>query len=282
VLIVRNGRIVYELYARNDKEQLRDVWSVTKSVLSALIGIAINEGFIESIDTKMIEYFPEYSGSEINQEIKKISLRHLLTMSSGIAQEEMEEVSRAIFNRPLKNEPGKAFFYNNMGPHLLSIILTRSTGLTALDFAKKYLFGPMGIRDVSWSATILAGVIYSQGGYGLRMTTRDLAKFGYLYLNNGMWEDKQIIPVDWVLNSSRLQIEVPKSSWYFMEKYGLLWWSRSTGNHPSFTALGTGGQYVYVVPDLDIVAVITTLYFDKNETSYLPIIDNFIVSPSRD
>jgi len=277
VLLIRHGYIVFEYYAQDDPEKLRTIWWVTKSVLSSLTGIVVRQGFIKSIDEPILSYFPEYTKDRVNQKSKEISIRHLLTMSSGIDQEEQDSLVRPdIFSRSLRNDPGKEFFYNDIGPQLLSMILTKATGLSAADIAKKFLFGPIGISIFNWSMNNIGGVNCSEGGYGLQMTTRDLAKLGFLYLNNGVWDKTQIVPLDWILESTKKQIEVPKSSWYFINGYGYFWWIRSIENHSAFTALGYGGQYIYVIPDLDIVVVITTLDAE-NESSYLQIIDSFIV-----
>lgn len=278
MLIVRHGYIVLEYYALNDIEQHRYVWSITKSVLSALIGIAVEKGKIQSIDQQIIDFFPEYTNDDIDPEARNITIRHLLDMSSGIAKDQTSsDINMALFMGPLSSAPGTVFFYNNLGVDLLSMILTKKTGLTALDFGKINLFSPLGISYTNWPSRQIQGVTYSLGGYGLEMTTRDLAKFGYLYLNNGMWDSEPVISSDWVQTSTKQQIDVPASSWYFIDNYGYLWWIRSIANHASYTALGAGGQYIYIIPDLDIVTVITTSDSPEREYLYLPIIDNYVV-----
>ena len=277
VLIVRHGYIVFEYYALDDPEKLREIWSVTKSVLSALTGIAVQRGYIKSIDLPIIGFFPEYSSGAINQKSNAISIRHLMTMSSGITTDENDsDVKPDLFYRNLRNDPGVEFFYNNLGAQLLSMVLTKTTSLSAHDFAKKQLFEPLGISSTEWSARRVGENSYSEGGYGLRMTTRDLAKFGYLYLNNGIWDKKELVPSDWIRNSTSRQIDVPESLWYFMREYGLFWWIRHNKTYASFTGMGWQGQYLYVIPDLDIVAAITALDAD-NESLYLQIIDNYVV-----
>jgi CubicO group peptidase (beta-lactamase class C family) len=278
VLVVRHGYIVLEQYPLNDKAKLREVYSVTKSVLSALVGIAIKDGYLESIDQKIVDFFPEYISNDMNEKVSKVTIRHLLTMSDGIAKDEEDSnVSKDIFTGPLRNEPGESFFYNNLSPQILSMILTRATGLKAIDYGKKHLFELIGISDVEWSFNLDSRGMYSEGGYGLKVSTEDLAKIGYLYLNRGTWDRMQVLPREWVSSSTQRQIEVPESSWYFINAYGLLWWIRTINNRTSFTALGWAGQYIYVIPDLDIVVVITTLDAPNNEVSYLSIIDNFVV-----
>jgi CubicO group peptidase (beta-lactamase class C family) len=278
MLLVRHGYVVFEFYKSNDKYARRDVWSITKSFLSALIGIALSKGYIQSIDQRVIDYFPECKSGVLNPDVNRISIRHLLTMSSGMSSDVIDStVSTDIFSKPLWHQPGERFFYNNLDAQLLSIILTKTTGLTAFEFAKKNLFSVMGINDVSWSSQKMLEATYSDGGFGIQISTTDSAKLGLLYLNQGVWERMQIVAAEWVTNSTQRQIEVPKTDWYFIENYGYLWWIRSIHSHNSYTALGAGGQYIYVVPDLDVVAVVTSSDTIENEASYLNIIDRYII-----
>jgi CubicO group peptidase (beta-lactamase class C family) len=275
VLIIRHGYIVFEQYYMGDQGTPRTVWSVTKSVVSALVGIAIREGYLKNVDQKMVEFFPEYVSTDMNPDVNKVTIHHLLTMSGGVAKEEDEGFSREVFQRTLRNDPGKEFFYNNLGPDILSLIITKTSGLKCIDFGKKYLFEPLGISNIAWSSSTASGVSYSPGGYGLQLTARDMAKLGYLYLNQGTWDKKQVVPSEWVEASSREQIKTPESE-DWLEDYGYLWWIRPKPNHSAYSAVGFGGQYIYVIPDLDIVTVITTLGSDEDTPSYLAIMDNYV------
>ncbi len=285
LLVVRHVRIVYERYFQGDRDTLRPLWSVTKSVLSMLISIALAEGRIRSIDQPMLDYFPEYAGRPLDPRAGSITLRHLLTMSDGISSQGLDfSLSQEKLAGPLRHAPGAAFYYNSMSPQILSIILSRSTGRKAKDFALQELFLPLGIRDLEWPEQ--DG--HNLGAFGLELTSRDLAKLGLLMLNRGRWEGRQIVPPEWIAEATRPQIRVPRSAEfaaltgaYFVDQYGYYWWARPQADPPAFMAQGYGGQFLYVVPDLDLVAVITTNDRDRKENlhalGYLALIDRHVV-----
>ena len=285
LLVARHGYIVYERYFQGDQDTPRTLWSVTKSVLSTLIGIALAEGRIRSIDQPMLDFFPELSARPLNPEVRRITLRHLLTMSDGISREGLDFLlTEDKLSVPLQYGPGANFYYNSMSPQVLSIILTRTTGLKARDFAMKRLFQPLGIPEVRWFQ--VDG--YSLGAFGLELTTRDLAKIGYLLLNEGRWDGRQIVPPAWVAEATRPHIRVPRSAKfialtgpYFVDQYGYYWWVRPRQIPPAYMAQGYGGQFLYIVPELDLVTVITANDQDSKENlhalGYLALIDDYIV-----
>jgi CubicO group peptidase (beta-lactamase class C family) len=160
------------------------------------------------------------------------------------------------------------------------MLITRTTGLKALDFGKKHLFEPIGISSVRWSEAHGD----SEGATGMALTARDMAKIGYLYLNNGTWEGKQIIPEEWVRESTRVQIKVPSVPYFSIHlDYGFLWWIHSVGDHDAFSAVGFGGQYITVVPELDLVVVITTTEASHTKAPrYLSIIEDYIMPSVQD
>lgn len=269
VLVIRHGYIVHEQYYLGDRTELRTLYSITKSILSSLIGIAVDMKLINGLDMEMISYFSEYSSKELNPQARKITIRNLLTMASGLDQSSPLETS---LMRKFKNEPGKVFEYNEMDPQTLSIILTKTTGLKAVDFANRYLFEPLGITEIQWSTTGK----FSSGGDGLMMTSRDAAKIGYLYLNKGVWDKMQLIPTEWVSASTKKQIRPDESTETVLGDYGLFWWTRSCRGMSSFYALGYGGQLIYVVPDQDLVAVVTSLGGESDMPLYLGLVDDYI------
>jgi CubicO group peptidase (beta-lactamase class C family) len=257
---------------------------VTKSVLSILIGIALAEGHIRSIDQPMLDFFPEFAGKPLEPEVRNITLRHLLTMSDGISRENLDfSLTEGKLSVPLRHEPGADFYYNSMSPQILSIILTRSTGLKARDFAMKQLFQPLGISEVRW----FEQDGYSLGAFGLELTTRDLAKLGLLFLEEGRWAGRRIVPPEWIAEATRPHIRVPRSAAfaaltgpYFTDQYGFYWWIRPRQQAPAYMAQGYGGQFLYVIPDLDLLVVITTNDEDRKENlhslAYLALIDDYI------
>jgi CubicO group peptidase (beta-lactamase class C family) len=232
----------------------------------------------------MLDFFPELAGKPLDPEVRDITLRHLLTMSDGISREGLDFVlTEGKLCVPLRHAPGADFYYNSMSPQVLSIILTRTTGLTARDFAMKHLFHPLGISEVRWFEQ--GG--YSLGAFGLELTTRDLAKLGQLFLDQGRWAGRRIVPPEWIAEATRPQIRVPRSAEfaaltgpYFVDQYGFYWWVRPRPQAPAYMAQGFGGQFLYIVPTLDLVTVITTNDEDRRENlhalGYLALIDDYI------
>jgi CubicO group peptidase (beta-lactamase class C family) len=268
---VRHGHIVYERYFQGGRDTPRALWSVTKSVLSTLVGIALGRGYLRSVDQPMLDFFPELSGRPLNPEARKITLRHLLTMSDGISREGLDfRLTEGKLSAAFRQEPGTDFYYNSMSPQVLSIILTRATGQKVRDFAMRRLFWPLGIDEVRW----FEQDGFSLGAFGLELTSRDLAKLG--------------LPEGWIAEATRPQIRVPRSAEfaalsgpYFTDQYGYYWWIRPRQGAPAYMAQGFGGQFLYVVPGLDLVTVITANDQDRKENlsslAYLALIDDFVV-----
>ncbi|MGD9091718.1 MAG: serine hydrolase, partial [Anaerolineales bacterium] len=249
VIIVRNGYIVLEGYPNpeygpNDRHVL---WSATKSVTSALIGIAIKEGFIDSINQTMVDFFPERKIEDIDAGKRQITIEHLLTMTPGYQwgdrtgkpMRNNPNPVQFVLDRPMVSDPGREFNYGDGASHLLSAIIGNTTGSSALDFADAYLFEPLGISNVEWKSDP-QGVNF--GGSGLFMTPRDMAKVGYLYLNDGIWEGDQLLPKDWVERSTK---PINVSSWNG-HGYGYQWWTLAQGG--VHFAHGLYGQSIFVIP----------------------------------
>ena len=277
IVVVRNGYIVFENAYIGQASDLRKLYGVTTSVMSTLIGIALKEGYIKSIDQKLIDYFPEYVNEKVAPDVNTITLRHLLTLTDGIAITDGEDsFSNITLTRALRAKPGTEFFYNNMSPQILSIIITKTTGLTALDFGKIYLFTPLGISKIEWQK--LGG--FNSGGYGMLLTSRDMAKIGHLYLKKGYWDGKQILPSEWVTESTSAQIKLPKVLNFSEEfSYGFLWWIHRMSEHEAFSSIGYGGQYISVVPDANIVVALTTDESSHyNAPKYLSLINNYVLT----
>jgi CubicO group peptidase (beta-lactamase class C family) len=276
VLVVRNGYIVFEEYYHREKGDLRALGSATRSITSALIGIAIREGYVAGVDEKMISFFPEFDTEELYPQVREITIRHLLTMTAGFGPDALgiafPDKIQSMLESPLKSIPGDEFAYNSTTSNILSMVITKTTGLMALEFGEEYLFEPLGITDLRWSDMIL----YTYGAGGLRLTTRDMAKIGYLYLNEGMWDGSQIVPKEWVVESTKKQIEVIDSELWIGDGYGYQWWTLSVSGHSTYTAWGGDGQHICVIPDLDMVIAITGRGGDYTN-KYLHIIDNFIL-----
>lgn len=283
MLIVRHGYIVFEQYYIGDQGTPRKVWCVTKGVLSALVGIAIREGYLRGVEQPVMEFFPEYAKQEMNNKINAVTIHHLLTMTGGIAYSASEEFTYEVFRRNPRNAPGSAFFYNEIEPDVLSMIITKATGLTAIDFGNKHLFGPLRITNLAWPSSTASGIGYNDSN-SILLTTRDLAKFGYLYLKKGLWDENQVIPSEWVAASTRDQLNGLDSrgnfhvySLGYFDGCGYFWRVRTKTKYSSWALVGGGGQIVYVLPDLDIVTVITTVDSEANTPDYLAAIEDYVI-----
>jgi CubicO group peptidase (beta-lactamase class C family) len=272
VSVVRHGHLVLDAYVHPYRpDELHEIRSCTKSVVSALIGIAIEEGQIEGVDQPLLELLPGRTVQYLDPAKEAITLEHLLTMSSGlmcrdsylyrwrdlIAMRRSADWIQYMLDLPMAEEPGTWFEYCNGGSFLLSAILQETTGKTAFEYAEERLFGPLGISDVTWPANPQGISI----GWGeMRMRPHDMLKIGYLYLNEGRWAGKQVVPAEWVAASTRKHIDGT-----LQDGYGYQWW---VADGDVYMALGYGGQYILVSSELDMVVVFTSELAEQD--FYLP------------
>ncbi len=244
MMIIRNGYLVLDAYFYPYAlGTVHDLASVTKSVTSALIGIAIDKGYIKNVHQPIVDFFPEYEVEYLDEYKKMLTLEHLLTMRSGFdcgfqpGEQELFEMFESdhwiqyTLNLPMTAEPGIQWAYCSPNIHLLSAIITKTTGMNALDFARKYLFEPLVFGEVIWPSDP-HGINYGWGD--LHITPHDMAKIGYLYLNNGVWEDKPLVSVEWIAKSKPNHVKFQDGG-----GYGYLWWD--PGHTPGFyEAVGRG------------------------------------------
>ena len=250
--------------------------SVSKSVTSALIGIAIRRGEIPGVDAKVMPHFSAFSVAP-DPRRDRMTLRDVLTMRTGIRWDELSAYTDAtndcavmeskddwvgyVLAQPMADEPGKAFLYNSGATELLSHLIRKATGKPADDYAKEHLFAPLGI-EFFWKRTP-TGLADTEGG--LYLTPRDLAKIGYLYLKDGVWDGKRILPEGWVKSSTTSLTATDEKG----IGYGYSWWAlppTGAATHGAFLAWGYGGQLLIVVPELDLIAVFTGWnIYDKPE-----------------
>jgi CubicO group peptidase (beta-lactamase class C family) len=284
ILIVKDGELVFEEYfggylwdyngdqfrgelADFGIDTIHNLASVTKSFTSALVGIAIDHGFIQGVDEKAFAFLPEYAN--LNDERKdKITLAHLLTMTSGLEWNEMQlpysnasndlvqlfivsDPIEYILVKPVVDEPGTKWYYNGGGTNLLGEVIREATGLRMDDFAEKYLFAPLGITDYEWDH-INPDMIHASGN--LKLRPRDMAKLGYLFLNGGMWKGERIVSEEWIEESTKGHVSLSPTG-----EYGYQWWLKTyhsgSKSVDSFYAAGWGGQRIMVFPSLDMVVV---------------------------
>lgn len=270
VLVARDGKLVAEKYYNGKKaHDLFHLRSITKNITSALTGIALSEGYLDSVDVSIKSYFP----GQINGEKEAITIRHLLNMTSGLTWDENKEINGLIdhkipdpldylLSRELSDAPGSTFNYNSLSPHVIARILTEETGKSLPALATENLFRPLGIERYEW-LTDPQGAAW--GGLGLQLTARDLAKFGQLYLNEGNWEGRRLIPASWVRQSAEAQIETysPTSG------YSFLWWTSRNQGTPIYYGQGYGGQALMLIPEKNLLVVAFQEYYVPSEQSAL-------------
>ncbi len=277
VLLVKNNQLILEEYFNEHSVSMQhDLRSTTKSIRSILIGIAIDKGFIESINDPVLKYLKQpIPKKNLDSRKQKITIKHLLTMSSGLDCNDWDSKSKGqedkvykkkdwlqyTLDLPMINEPGEVSNYCSMGVVLLAEIISQASGMSIDKFAEKYLFKSLGIQNVNWGHTTDKEVIPS--GKRLYMTSRDLAKIGQLVLNKGKWNGKQVVSGKWIEEST-----TPKTKITGID-YGFLWW-----NIPfiinekiiiSKTATGNGGQYIMIFPEMDMVAIFTGGAYNSQE-----------------
>jgi len=289
ILVIRNGKIVSEKYYNGyNASKAHNIKSVTKGFLSCMAGIALRDSVLQSLDEKVLDYFPEYIYPNIDQRKYDITIRHLLTMRMGIDTEENNLLQvmatadwiKTTIELPLLSAPGERFRYNTLETHLFSAILTKASGKTSLKFAKTFLTNPMGIEIHDWYTDPQG---YYRGGWDMLMTPRDMAVLGYLYLNHGMLNGVQILPVEWIEASLTKTWAQDSPQWGVLTdyNYGYLWWLGKINGYDMFWALGYGGQMVISFPDLNLI-VVTTAGYDigwdvDQERPILEIVSKYIL-----
>lgn len=285
LLIVRNGYLVSELYVYPySAEQAHWVFSVTKSVIGTLVGIAIQGGYIKDVHQTLFSLLPDQGAGNLDEEKKVITLEDLLTMTSGLDCNENREPGKAVMeaspdwvqfmlDQSMVARPGTKFNYCTSSVQLLSAVLQNATGMSARQFANKTLFAPLGIQpalEARWPSDP-QGI--SIGGYGLALTPREMAKLGYLFLNQGQWDGKTVVPADWIATSTTSHANRGDK-----KEYGYLWWLDPQGKW--FAALGRGGQHIFVYPAENLVVVFTAALPYSNDADLIPLqklLDQYIL-----
>lgn len=287
IVLIRNGYKVLDANFFPYKSNVKHVVnSCTKSITSTLFGIAVEEGLVKSVDTKLLDYYKDRSIKNIDEKKKELALKHLLTMTAGfdwsengsydsndswIQMRNSPDPVQFILDSQVKETPGTSFYYNTGATHLISSIIKNVTGQKTADYAAQKLFGPIGIKDFYWQED-QQGI--NIGGAGLFMTPQDMARFGYLFLQNGVWKDKQVVPENWIKQAVSKKTDTP-SGLAGHYGYGYQWWMNNFGG---YSARGYGGQYIFVLPDYNVVAVFTGALQGSN--FFLPenLVESFIIA----
>jgi CubicO group peptidase (beta-lactamase class C family) len=304
LLVVKNGYLIAEGYFNEGSaKQLSKRASVTKSYTSALVGIALDQGCLKSVDQKMIDFFPELEDKITDPRKKQITIRHMLQMRAGYPWEESDpkywdalwtgEYLSLTEKFPLTSDPGIQFQYSNLTSHWLGIIVARACGKDLKSFGQEHLFSPLDVEVGDWNQDVDG---YYIGCGDIQFTARDMAKFGLLYLNDGQYQGNQIIPAAWVRKSltsysddiNTAGIKSGRLGRYLHNiGYGYQWWSASVGGHHIDFAWGHGGQLIILMDELSMVIVVTAdpfwgkdLHWQawKHEQANINLVGKFIKS----
>lgn len=308
LLVVKNGCLIAEGYFNGGgRDQEARLQSVTKSYTSALVGLALDQGYLSSVDLKMLDFYPELAGQITDPRKEQITIRHLLKMRAGYPWEETDPAlwegllsghyPPLIEKFPLIADPGSEFNYSNLSSNWLGIIVDRACGTDLRSFAEEHLFLTIGAGVGDWGQDRDG---HNNGCGDLHATARDAARFGLLYLNDGEYEGKQVVSASWVRESLQTYSEnadsgAPRSGRigrYFRNVgYGYQWWSASVGEHHINYAAGHGGQLIILLDGLDMIIVVTAepfyLQHDdeawKHEQANFNLVGKFIESlPGRE
>ncbi len=306
LLVIKNGHLIAEGYFNEGAvRQLSARQSITKSYTSALVGVALDQGHLSSVDQKMLDFFPELSGQIKDPRKEQITIRHLLQMRGGYPDDEYtRQYLDSLFftdnwhwlphlvDFPLLSDPGTAFNYSNLTSHLLAVIVARAVDADLQAYGQEHLFSLIDTEVGSWSSDADG---YRFGCFEIYVTARDMAKFGLLYLNDGEYEGNRVLSADWVRASlERYSEGIKRAGWPSSKKgrffrdigYGYQWWSATAGAHHFDYAAGHGGSLIVLLHDLDMIIVTTAdpLYELpagdgwKHEGAIIDVVGKFIAS----
>jgi CubicO group peptidase (beta-lactamase class C family) len=296
LLVIKGDYLIAEKYFNGGSvDSKNELQSATKSVTSALVGVALEQGCLSSVEQKMMEFFPEFAGALNDPRKEQITIRDMLQMRSGYPNEETGgavlweallsgDYMPLIEGVPLSVDPGTEFQYSGLTSHWLGVIVARACDTNLKSFAQEYLFSPIGAEVGEW-LMLLDG--HHSGLAGLHVSARDMAKFGRLYLNEGQYEGQQILPAGYTRDSLQRFSEDISGSGYFKDRgYGYQWWSGRVGDRYFNFAAGHGGQYVVLLDDLDMVIVTAADPFWqqhddeswKHESAVMKLVGQFINS----
>ena len=260
LLIQQEGQQLAEFYFKGMEEgEPTNIKSASKSIISLLVGIAIEEGYIKGVNQPIKEYFEDYFQANPDSVKEAITIKDLLTMRSGLETTSFHNYGRWVISdnwikfaldQSLEKQPGGDMAYSTGTSHLLSVILSRSTGMSTRAFAEKYLFSPMNIEVGGWDRDPQG---YYMGGNNMALTPADMLKIGQLMLNKGLYKGQRIISKDWIEKSFKTYTR----SNFNPYDYGYMWWNKPVGSYKVYFAWGFGGQYIFIIPELNATVVLT-------------------------
>ncbi|MEX0928855.1 MAG: serine hydrolase [Balneolales bacterium] len=260
ILISQKGELIVEEYFRGmHSRRANNIKSASKSILSILVGIAIDRGYLENVDQAIGEFFPEYFAENPDSLKASITIADMLTMRAGLESTSGRSYGRWVtsrnwvryaLDRPLEGEPGVQRIYSTGTTHLLSVILAKATDMSTLAFANRYLFGPLDIKVAGWDRDPQG---YYLGGNNMALLPSDMVRIGEMMMNMGLYNKQRIVSPEWVLRS----IE-PVTGRRAVDDYGYLWFRRMAGENHVIYAWGNGGQFIMILPELEAVIAVTS------------------------
>lgn len=291
-LVVRRGLLLHERYYQGaSASTLMDVRSVTKSFTGTLIGIALRDKMLDSVNQPLSEFFPEWFNGSLAccTDKQDLTVRHLLTMTTGahwstgqrLGEKYVRQLHRSadwlrfIMRLPIRAEQVGRFQYRSTDSHLLSCLISRLTGTPAAQYARQRLFDPLGIGVTEWPADPQG---HSAGHVFLQISPRDMAKLGLLYLYRGDWQGTRIVPEEWVIEAISAQTEGMPT----IGAYGYQLWNGTIGGHRVCYALGHGGQFIYVIPSLEMVVVLTADPKVNRWKQSRPLLERYVIPAIRE
>lgn len=280
-VVIRHGAIAAEYVAEGwSGDEPADIRSCTKSMVAALVGTARRDAILPDLSVTIGDLIPDRIPANADPRIATIPLWSLLTMTSGIAwdwssdYERLEAANDPVIytlSQPIAYEPGAVYAYNSGGSHLIGLMVASATGQRLEEYAEEALFAPLGMNPGIWRLSPQGEAI---GGYGLRLTPRDMARLGYLYLHDGVWDGKEIITPAYIGQSTSQQSGGDPTGG---TPYGYQWWIANATGYDAFYALGFGGQFIYVVPALDLIVVTAVGDIDVPLSPPRPIIESTVI-----
>ncbi len=261
LIIYHNGDVVAERYYRGMKaDKAVNMKSVSKTLLSPLVGIALRDGLLEGTEQQISDFLPEYFADLEDDHRQHISLHDVLSMTTGLegtsfgnygAWVTSKDWIKFALERDVVCDPGVCMTYSTGNTHLLSVILSRASGKNLRSYAREVFFGKLGIPMYKWDRDPLG---YYLGGNNMALRPRDMLRFGQVFLNKGRYNGEQLVPAAWIETSWQPRTISPWNG----HRYGYLWWSRNFGGEQTYFAWGYGGQYIFIVPRLDLIVVVTS------------------------
>ena len=261
LIIQQHGELIGESYFNGrSPDRAFNIKSASKSIIGLLVGIAIEEGFIPSIDEPITTYFPDYFEENPDSLKEEITIRNLLSMQAGLRSTSSGNYGAWVISRDwvkytldqdFVSRIGGRMVYSTGTSHLLSVIITKASGMNTKAFAEKYLFDPLDITVGGWDRDPQG---YYMGGNNIALKPSDMLKIGQMLINEGVWNGQQIISMDWIIDSFKTYTY----SNYNPYGYGYHWWNKRTGKYTTLFAWGHGGQYIMMIPELDAVVVMTS------------------------